>query len=182
MRRTLFALLLSGCLSGSVLAAPASPAVGDLAPDFTAPAALSRDKVTLSAQQGKLVFLTFWASWCAPCRKELPILEAVQRKLGKDVAVVLAVSFQDAKYAQIARGAQKAGWQLTLLEDPNGKIAAKYGIESIPHLFVIGRDGKILAVHTGYGEDSVEHLVRDINSALGQAGEPAAAEETPAPQ
>lgn len=52
------------------------------------------------------------------------------------------------------------------MKDPNGRIAQQYGIAAIPHLFIIGRDRRILAVHTGYGEESIQQLVDEINAAL----------------
>jgi peroxiredoxin len=57
-------------------------------------------------------------------------------------------------------------WELTLLEDPNARIAQQYGIAAIPHLFIIGSDRKILAVHTGYRQGSIQELVDEINAAL----------------
>jgi peroxiredoxin len=148
-------------------AARESPAPGSLAPDFTARDIVSNNRVRLSEAQGKLVFVTFWATWCAACRSELPILENVQKKLGKDKAAVYAVSFQETASPRGLRDFVKEhNWQLTLLEDPNGRIAQQYGITAIPHLFIIGRDRRILAVHTGYGEDSIPQLVDEINAAL----------------
>ena len=148
---------------------------GESAPDFTTKKLLTRDAVTLSGQQGKLVFLTFWASWCPPCRKELPILENVQRTLGAERAVVYAVSFKETDETAVRRWARAGALQLTLLEDDSGQVARKYDIHAIPHLFIIGRDGKILKVHTGYGPGSIDELVADINAALQSAALPVSA-------
>ena len=54
------------------------------------------------------------------------------------------------------------------MEDRNGLIAGRYRISAVPHLFIIGRDGQILAEHLGYGDSSLDELVSDINSALSQ--------------
>ena len=185
VNRSFCALLLWSCVApGQVHAAGTPPAVGAIAPDFTARNLVTGEKVHLSSEQGKLVFLTFWASWCPPCRRELPILENVQKKLGKDKVMVYAVSFRDRKEAlyQIRKQAKAQDWQISLLEDPNGRVADRYGIQAIPHLFIIGRDGKILAIHTGYGEASIDELVADINTALKGANEAPAANTPAAPQ
>jgi peroxiredoxin len=176
-------LCIAACLTATAVLGgdkQPGPGVGDVAPDFTTKALLTRQPVTLSEQHGKLVFLTFWASWCPPCRKEMPVLEQVQRKLGKERATVLAVSFRENNEQQIRKWARDGDLQLTLLEDWNGRIARQYGVHAIPHLYIIDRQGRILHVHTGYGPNSIEHLVRDINSALRDAGESTVAEPPPA--
>ncbi|MGP8035500.1 MAG: TlpA disulfide reductase family protein [Steroidobacteraceae bacterium] len=162
----------AGCLIASgALAADAGPAVGDVAPDFTARDLLTREPVTLSQQQGKLVFLTFFASWCPPCRKEVPILEGVQRRLGKERAAVLAVGFRENNEQLVRKWARDNHLELSLLEDSSGRVARMYGVHAIPHLYIIGRDGHVLHVHTGYGPDSLDHLVGEINAALRDSGE-----------
>lgn len=88
---------------------PASPAVGAPAPDFTAVNVVTGEKVNLGAQRGKLVVLTFWATRCGPCRKELPILENLQRKVGEDRLMVYAISFHESQDA--ARTRDKRGWR-----------------------------------------------------------------------
>jgi len=144
-----------------------SPEVGALAPDFSAKELKTGHTLRLSDQRGKLVFLAFWATWCAPCRKELPILNNVQKLVADRGGVVYAVSFAErASQYDLQRVFRTAGWQLTPLVDPGGKIAAAYGIQAIPHLFIIGRDGKILAVNTGYGDRSPDELATEINAAL----------------
>jgi peroxiredoxin len=182
--RSLSALLLCCVWAGQGHAADQTPAVGSSAPDFTAKNLVTGEQVRLSSAQGKLVFLTFWATWCPPCRQELPILESVQRKLGKARVMVYAISFRDRgePMYRVRKLAKAQDWQISLLEDPNGRIADSYGIAAIPHLFIIGRDGRILAVHTGYGQGSIDELVEDINSALRGANEAPAASEPAAPQ
>jgi len=60
-------------------------------------------------------------------------------------------------------------WQINVIDDPNGWIAGHYAITAIPHLFIIGRNGKVLANHVGYGDRSIDDLVTDINKALSEA-------------
>src|SRR5271154_2565596 len=98
MRQHFFSLI--ACLSccsyaASVTAASTGPAVGSIAPDFRAHNLLTRENIPLSSQRGKVVILTFWASWCAPCRRELPVLERAQQIVGKDKLTVFAVSYRE---------------------------------------------------------------------------------------
>jgi len=157
-----------------VTAASTGPAVGSVAPDFKAHNAVTRETIPLSSQRGKVVILTFWASWCGPCRRELPILEKAQEVVGKDKLTVFAVSFRETPEAQAALKTLASAWQINVIDDRNGWIAGHYAISSIPNLFIIGRDGKVLANHIGYGDRSLDELVTDINQALRGAtpGEP----------
>jgi thiol-disulfide isomerase/thioredoxin len=141
------------------------PAVGSVAPDFKAHNVLTGERTLLSGQRGKVVILTFWASWCAPCRRELPNLEKAQRILGKDKLTVFAVSFNDSA-AESGIKKLASEWQINMIDDHYGWIAGHYSISKIPHLFIIGRDGKVLANHTGYGDRSLQELVDDINRAF----------------
>jgi thiol-disulfide isomerase/thioredoxin len=149
--------------------------VGTIAPEFTARSYVTGDRTSLSAQQGKVVILTFWATWCAPCRQELPNLEGIQEKVGRDRLVVLAVNFRDTDdtLRSLSKDARQAAWKITLLEDHNGSIASKYGIHSIPHLFLIGRNGNILAAHSGFGDGSIDEMLPEINAALADQPMPA---------
>jgi peroxiredoxin len=174
-------ICIAGCLIAlTAMAGEEPPRVGDQAPDFTTRKLLTHERVRLSQQRGKLVFLTFWASWCAPCRKELPLLEGVQRKLGKERAAVLAVSFREDNPLQVRKWAHENDVQLAVLEDWNGHIARQYGVRAIPLLYIIDREGRILHVHSGYGLNSIEQLVREINAALRDSGEATVATPPPA--
>jgi len=93
-------------------------------------------------------------------------LAGAQQAFGKSNLSVLAVNFGESAQAGGAiRKAAKA-WHISLLEDGNGQIANSYGIHSIPHLFIVDRDGKIVANHTGYGDSAVDELVADLKGAM----------------
>jgi thiol-disulfide isomerase/thioredoxin len=80
MKRYFYLLGILFCASAfSASEAPSGPAVGSIAPDFTVHNLVTGEDVTLSSQQGKVVILTFWASWCPPCKREIPILEGARR-------------------------------------------------------------------------------------------------------
>jgi thiol-disulfide isomerase/thioredoxin len=184
LRQALLAVGLIG-LSGLLAAAAGdkpAPVVGRVAPDFKSKDAVTHAPIHLSEQQGKIVVLTFWATWCAPCRKELPILENLQRKLGNDRLVVYAVPFEEPEHTYAALVKAARSWQIALVDDRYESIAREYGIKAIPHLFLIGRDGRIAAEHTGFGAGSVEQLVDDVNAAFRAAPpESSTAASPPAP-
>jgi thiol-disulfide isomerase/thioredoxin len=161
----LLAILISLCVFSTADAA-SGPAVGTIAPDFKVRNLVTGEDVTLNSQHGKVVILTFWASWCPPCKRELPILEGAERAVGKDRLVVLAVSYRDAEAALNAIKKSASTWQINLVTDRSGRVANLYSVSKIPHLFMIGRDGKVVANHVGYGDRTLEELLADINHAL----------------
>jgi thiol-disulfide isomerase/thioredoxin len=120
----------------------------------------------LNSQRGKVVILTFWASWCPPCRRELPILEKAQILVGKDNLTVFAVSHRERPGAMNEIKKIAAAWHINVIYDPIGSIASHYAVSKIPHLFIIGRDGRVMANHLGYGDRTLQELVDDINRAL----------------
>lgn len=162
---SLLCILLSAFAFGSPETS-SGPAVGAIAPDFKVRNVVTGEDVTLSSQRGKVVILTFWASWCTPCKRELPILEGAQRAVSKDKLVVFAVNYRDTDAALAAIKKPAANWQINIMKDHNERVASLYSIAKIPHLFMIGRDGKIVANHLGYGDRTLEELLADINHAM----------------
>jgi thiol-disulfide isomerase/thioredoxin len=147
---------------------PSGPAVGTIAPDFKVRNLVTGEDVTLSSQRGKVVILTFWASWCPPCKRELPILENAERAVGKDKLVVFAVSHRDKPEALAAIKRPASNWQISVMTDRNDHVASLYSVTKIPHLFMIDRDGKVVANHLGYGDRTLNELIADINRALAE--------------
>jgi thiol-disulfide isomerase/thioredoxin len=120
--------------------------------------------VKLSDYRGKIVIISFWASWCPPCRKEMPVLAVIQKQATRDKLVVFAVDWQesDDRFRQIKRAL--GGVDLTLISDDSGYIGRQYGVKAIPHMIIIGRDGRIAAIHVGYSEKEIPILANEINS------------------
>jgi len=120
----------------------------------------------LEAFKGKVVILSFWASWCAPCRKELPILDAIQRKVGHEHLRVIAINHGEERrhYRKVLKLLKDA--EITFSYDRRLTVSRKFGVESLPNMFIINREGKIAFHHLGYGEGALPQLVEDINSVL----------------
>ncbi|OHD76884.1 MAG: hypothetical protein A2V99_12575 [Spirochaetes bacterium RBG_16_67_19] len=125
--------------------------------DFTL-SDLSGKKVSLSSFKGKLVFLNFWATWCPPCRAEMPSMERLYQKLKGQGLVVLGVDLQeDAKSVQKFVNEHKLTFPILL--DSDGRVGTTYGARSIPTTYIIGRDGSALGGTVGGREwDSPEMI------------------------
>lgn len=129
---------------------------------------LNGDAIETTQFAGRVMVVTFWASWCAPCRLEMSMLEPLQRA-AKDRVKVVAVNIEDRQtFRKIAN--TLAEFQLTLTNDPKKWAANEYGVNGIPHMVIIGKDGKVVNVHRGYGEGALDGLLREINTAI--AAEP----------
>ena len=98
---------------------------------------------TLRGFKGKVVLLNFWATWCPPCRKEMPDLESLYKRFGPQGFVILGVSDEDAPVVQ--KFIAQQGITYPVLLDPGRKVNTLFQIEGIPKTFVYDREGKIVA-------------------------------------
>ncbi|MCC6653040.1 MAG: TlpA family protein disulfide reductase [Candidatus Eisenbacteria bacterium] len=135
---------------------------GQPASDFTL-AALEGKSVTLSKLKGKVVVLDFWATWCGPCRRWMPIVEKVTRELAPKGVVVYAVNVRETP-AQVRAYLTKSGVKVPVLLDKEGAVATAYNASSIPLTVIVGRDGKIVKSMVGV------HSEEDLRAALRKAG------------
>ncbi|MDB6062682.1 MAG: hypothetical protein JWM78_2785 [Verrucomicrobiaceae bacterium] len=139
---------------------------GDLSPQY-AGIQLDGTELAIQPDDGKAYVISFWASWCAPCRAELPVLGNVQRLAG-DKMRVIAINIEDRQvYNKLER--QIAALGLTPAYDPRGKAKKAFGVGPIPHTIIVGRDGRIINVRKGYGKSALDELAADINQALASA-------------
>ena len=138
--------------------------VGDVqgvpAPDFVLPS-LDGRKVKLSDFRGKAVLLNFWATWCPPCKVEMPWFEDLQKQYARDGLVVLGVAMDDTEPATIAKFASDLGVNYEVLLGTD-KVSDDYGdVQYLPTTFYIGRDGTIVDKMTGLlDRKEIESAVR----------------------
>lgn len=98
---------------------------------------------TLSALRGKVVVVNFWATWCPPCRAEMPSLDALYGRFKAQGLVVLSISDEDP--ATVRKFLSEHSYHPPVLIDPGDKVHKLFHVEGIPHTFVFGRDGKLVA-------------------------------------
>jgi peroxiredoxin len=144
---------------------PAGQLPGQPAPDFTL-TALDGKTMKLSDFRGKAVLLNFWATWCEPCKIEMPWFIDLQKKYASQGLQVLGVAMDDAGPGEISSFAQKMGVNYPVLLGKE-EVGAEYGgLEYLPSTFYINRDGKILD-HV-FGLVSKSEIETNIQKALGQ--------------
>lgn len=123
--------------------AASRPRVGNPAPDFTLPT-LEGNPVRLSNYGGKVVFLNFWATWCPPCRQEMPSMESLYQRLkGRDFQM-LAVSIDTKGADRVQSFVATYGLTFSVLLDSNKKVYRLYGLTGVPETFIINKKGDIL--------------------------------------
>lgn len=155
------ASIAAAVLVGQVSAALPSP--GSLAPDFTLKSTTGQN-IRLKEQHGQVVLVNFWATWCAPCRQELPELEKLQAQYGKTGFRLLAVTVdEDVKNADAMM--RRLGLKLTVLHDRDKQVAKRYDVDAMPATVIVDRRGKVRYVHRGYRagyEKTYEQQIREL--------------------
>ena len=146
-----FATAVSALALASGLLTPAhaiAPAANALAPDFTLRGADGRN-VRLDELRGQVVLVNFWATWCGPCREEMPRLESLYEKYRKSGFVLLGVNVDDDP--RNAMGvAQKLKVSFPVLLDTDKSVSRLYDLGTMPSTVLIDRDGRVRYVHRGY--------------------------------
>ncbi len=124
----------------------------------------------LPEMQGKVVLVDFWASWCGPCKKAFPVMKELHETFASRGFLVLAISL-DEKKSDMEGFLAKTKPPFPTLRDPKGKLAEELAVDAIPTSVLVGSDGKVLAVHSGFeGEASRKAYVQEIETALKTAG------------
>ena len=161
MIRSLVAAVLASTLA--LAAGAATPPPNARAPDFTLRGADGRN-VRLDELRGQVVLVNFWATWCGPCREEMPRLDALYQKYHKSGFVLLGVNVDDDPQTALATAA-KLNVSFPVLLDTDKKVSKLYDLNTMPSTIVIDRDGKMRFLTRGYHagtERDYEQQVRGL--------------------
>jgi cytochrome c biogenesis protein CcmG/thiol:disulfide interchange protein DsbE len=150
-------LLATMVFSSSLLAAEA--------PAFQLPT--GEGTVSLDKLQGKVVYLDFWASWCTPCRKSFPWMNAMQSKYKDKGFVVVAVNLDKSKN-KAQEFLNEFDRSFVVAFDPEGKTAERYKVMGMPSSYLIDRNGQIHLSHIGFRESDTDKLENKIRALLTQ--------------
>ncbi len=133
------------------------------APDFTLKSK-SGENIRLSDFRGQVVLLNFWASWCGPCRQEMPILNDIHNKYSALGFTVLGVNV-DAESEKAINYLKDTPVDFPVLYDPESKVSELYSVSAMPSTAIIDRDGNVRMVHPGY-KTGDENKYKDIIKSL----------------
>lgn len=137
-----------------------SPLVGKQAPTFGLET-IDGSHFRLSGGNGQVVVLDFWASWCGPCVKTMPLVDQMVREEGHDQVQLVAVNIQESAQ-RVRAAAERLGLKATVVLDSDGQVAAAYQASAIPMTVIIDREGTVVHVFVGGGA----RFVQDFRAAL----------------
>jgi len=143
------------------VAMPLSPT--SLAPDFTLRTLEGRN-LRLGEQRGRVVLVNFWATWCGPCRQEMPHLNKLYEKYKASGFMLLGVNVDD-DTQQAVGVASKLGVTFPVLPDIDKRVSRQYDLSAMPSTVLIDRDGRVRYLHRGYQsgyENTYERQIREL--------------------
>ena len=167
MSNTLSRLLGFLCIAATLVAAPV------MAGDAAAPAAdfslksRSGEAVSLGALKGQVVLINFWATWCGPCRKEMPLLEQIQKKYAPLGFTMLGVNVEEDTRLMDAF-LKDVPVTFPILLDPANGVSKLYDVAAMPSTVIVDRKGNVRYIHQGYKpgdeskyQDVIRQLIRE---------------------
>lgn len=138
--------------------------VGERAINFTLPT-FQGNRVTLSDLRGKVILLDFWASWCLPCKEELPYLDILQKTYGQNEFQVVVINIDNNPNNAI-EFLKKYNIKLMPLWDREKKVVSVYDVEKMPTTIFLDKDGRVRFVHSGFQSEQYIHYKKQIEFLL----------------
>jgi cytochrome c biogenesis protein CcmG/thiol:disulfide interchange protein DsbE len=165
LRRNCAPLFVAGALALAAISGNVNAvSVGQGAPEFDLPGA--RGPVKLSDLRGKVVYVDFWASWCAPCKQSFPWLNEMQARYGGQGLEIVGINV-DARRTDADQFLAQVPARFTLAFDAQGDTPGRYAAKGMPTSFLIARDGTIVATHVGFRVEDKGRMEGEIRRALG---------------
>ena len=167
--KKIFLVLVMSCLSLFLAAcgqAPPVAEVGQPAPDFSLVDRQGKTW-TLSELKGQVVFINFWATWCPPCREEMPSMQSLYKKLPTDQFKMLAVLNNDDP-ALADSFAAKLGITIPILNDQANTVGPKYGLTGVPETFIVDKQGVVREKFIGPAQWDSQGFVRMLLQYIGE--------------
>jgi peroxiredoxin len=153
------ALLLAGLVFSLALQAASQQA----APDFTLKSR-SGENMKLSELRGQVVMINFWASWCGPCRQEMPLLEELYQRYQPMGFTLLGVNVEEDS-AAAEKVLKEIQVSFPILYDRNNQVSESYDVSAMPSTFLVDRDGRVRHLHKGYKpgyENEYQQQIREL--------------------
>jgi thiol-disulfide isomerase/thioredoxin len=167
MSTPLIRLFLLACVLGAARSASAEVKTGQQAVDFDK-TSLAGQSVKLSALRGKVVLVDFWASWCEPCKKELPLLGKMAARLhGRGIEIV-TINVDDTRDKADAFIRAHGLGQLIVLADADKSIVGKYEPPKMPTSFMIDRSGVVRSVNAGFEDGDEAKIEKGLLALAGK--------------
>lgn len=162
MRLQVAALLLlcSACL------VQAAPVVGEPPPVDLIGTTPEGEQIRISEHRGKVMVVSFWASWCGYCRRQFALLDHLQGAAGAERLRVVVVNFKEpaSDYRRVRRALRTS--PVTWTHDRDGALSDAFGVESVPYLFVFDKAGNLAGRRNGYSDASAADTIELINALM----------------
>lgn len=164
LNKQVLIIALTMAVSSPCLTAQATE-IGQSAPQFTLPTLQQDTPTSLKQFAGKVVYVDFWASWCAPCRTSFPLLNKLHEKLKSKGFEVVGINLDEDK-ANAEKFLKEFPVGFTVLRDAKGEWADQFVVESMPTSFILDKQGVVQHIHHGFTSNDVKELEEKITGLL----------------